>query len=392
VSSASSLRSSEGRKETTMMTEKDALENVDRIAADVVAKNADEVDRQAKFPRLAVDALAQAGLLGLLSSKEVGGLGLGMRSAALTVERLAHECASTAMVVCMHYAGTAVLEKFGAIGVRKEIAAGKHLTTLAFSEVGSRSQFWAPVSSAALAGDKVTLNARKSWVTSANQADSYVWSSKPLTKAEASTLWFVPRATKGLRVAAGFDGLGLRGNDSGPVTAESATIPATDMLGADGEGFKTMLELVLPFFNVMNAACSVGLMETAILRTVTHATGTQFEHAGSSIADLPTVRAYIARMRIKTDMVKSLLLDTLTAIEAGRPDAVLRVLECKAAAGDTASEVTDLAMRVCGGAAFRKEVGVERAFRDSRAALVMAPTTDVLYEFIGKAVCNMPLF
>ena len=54
--------------------------------------------------------------------------------------------------------------------------------------------------------------------------------------------------------------------------------------------------------------------------------------------------------------------------------------------------VLDLAMRVCGGAAFRKEVGVERLFRDARAALVMAPTTDVLYDFIGKAVCGMPLF
>ena len=71
---------------------------------------------------------------------------------------------------------------------------------------------------------------------------------------------------------------------------------------------------------------------------------------------------------------------------------MLRVLEVKAAAGETATEVTDLAMRVCGGAAFRKEVGVERHFRDARAATVMAPTTDALYDFIGKAVCGLPLF
>lgn len=375
-----------------MTTEKEALETVDRIATDVVAKHADEVDRQARFPQATIDALGEAGLMGLLSSTEVGGLGLGMRAAAMTVERLARECASSAMVVCMHYAGTVVLEKLGAESVRRDIAAGKHLTTLAFSEVGSRGQFWAPVSTATAAGDKVTLNARKSWVTSANHAASYVWSSKPLAKAEASSMWFVPRTTPGIRSTAAFDGLGLRGNDSAPVTAEGASIPSSSLLGADGEGMKVMLEMVLPFFNVMNAACSVGLMETAVARTVAHATATQFEHAGNSVADLPTVRAFIARMRIKTDMSKALLLDTLSAIEGGRPDAMLRVLECKAAAGDTASEVTDLAMRVCGGAAFRKEVGVERAFRDARAGLVMAPTTDVLYEFIGKAVCNMPLF
>src|SRR5947207_7715027 len=97
-------------------------------------------------------------------------------------------------------------------------------------------------------------------------------------------------------------------------------------------------------------------------------------------------------MQVKTDMARSLLLDSLTALETGRPDAMLRVLEVKAAAGEAATEVTDLAMRVCGGAAFRKEVGVERNFRDARAATVMAPTTDVLYDFIGKAVVGLPLF
>jgi alkylation response protein AidB-like acyl-CoA dehydrogenase len=97
-------------------------------------------------------------------------------------------------------------------------------------------------------------------------------------------------------------------------------------------------------------------------------------------------------MRVKADMSDTLLWDTVAAVEKKRPDATLRVLECKAAAGEIANEVLDLAMRVCGGAAFRKEVGVERFFRDARAAGVMAPTTDVLYDFIGKAVCGMPVF
>jgi alkylation response protein AidB-like acyl-CoA dehydrogenase len=64
----------------------------------------------------------------------------------------------------------------------------------------------------------------------------------------------------------------------------------------------------------------------------------------------------------------------------------------KAFASETAIDVTDLAMRVCGGAAFRKEVGAERNFRDARAASVMAPTTDTLYDFIGRIACGLPLF
>jgi alkylation response protein AidB-like acyl-CoA dehydrogenase len=110
------------------------------------------------------------------------------------------------------------------------------------------------------------------------------------------------------------------------------------------------------------------------------------------LADLPTIRSYIARMRIKSDLSEALLGDTLAAIASNRPDATLRVLECKAAAAEAANETLDISMRVCGGAAFRKEVGVERLFRDARAAGVMAPTTDVLYDFLGKAVCGLPLF
>src|SRR5205085_5765351 len=97
-------------------------------------------------------------------------------------------------------------------------------------------------------------------------------------------------------------------------------------------------------------------------------------------------------MRVKTDTARTLLDDTIAAMAANRGDTMLRVLECKAAAGETATEVLDLAMRVCGGAAFRKDVAVERYFRDTRAAGVMAPTTDILYDFIGKAVCGLPLF
>jgi alkylation response protein AidB-like acyl-CoA dehydrogenase len=186
-----------------------------------------------------------------------------------------------------------------------------------------------------------------------------------------------------VRIASNFDGLGLRGNDSAPVVAEGVIIPESARLGEDGKGFDIMLNIVLPFFNVMSAGFAVGLMEEATARTAEHAKGSRFEHAGSTIADLPTVRAYIARMRIKTDMVRALLDDTLTAMETGRADAVLRVLESKAAAAEAAAEVLDLALRVCGGAAFRKGVG---------ASTVMAPTTDVLYEFIGRAVCGMEVF
>jgi alkylation response protein AidB-like acyl-CoA dehydrogenase len=365
---------------------------LDRIIGETVAPAAEEIDRSGTFPRAALKALGNAGLLGLVSSPEVGGFGESQREATLVVERLAAACASTAMVVCMHYAGVAVIEAHGPLAVREAIARGEHLTTLAFSEKGSRSHFWAPTSTAMQDQEGVRLDAEKSWVTSAGQADSYVWSSRPLTAEGQSTIWLVPSKTAGLVIPLPFDGMGLRGNHSSPITAEAVGITTANMLGADGDGFNVMMGIVLPYFQLMSAGFSVGTMEAATTKAARHVTGTKLEHLGQSLADLPTVRAYLSRMRVKTDSCRALLLDSLTAVEEGREDAMLRILEVKAAAGEASTEVTDLAMRVCGGAAFRKEVGVERHFRDARAATVMAPTTDVLYDFIGKVVCGLPLF
>ena len=365
---------------------------LEKVCSETIAPEAPSVDRAGAFPEASVAALRGAGLLGAASAAQVGGLGLGIRGAATVVERIARECGSTAMVACMHFSGVSVLEGLASEDVREAAAKGNHLSTLAFSEAGSRSHFWAPVGAATRDGDDIVLNARKSWITSAARATAYVWSSRPVDAGGLSTLWLVPTSTAGLTVHGPFDGLGLRGNDSSPVTANGVRIQPASVLGEDGGGFDAMMQLALPMFCVCNAACSVGLMQAAVERTAAHAKGVRYEHLGSALADLPTIRNYIARMRVLTDSVHALVLDTLAALEAGRPDTILRVLEVKAHAGETATQVLDLAMRVCGGAAFRKDVGVERYFRDARAAGVMGPTTDVLYDFIGKAACGMELF
>lgn len=368
------------------------LAALDELINGTLTPLAQRTDTEARFPREMIIALGKAGLLGLTSATSVGGMGLGLREASEVVTRVAQACPSTAMVVCMHFCATAVLEQFGSEQIRKEVAQGRHLTTLAFSEAESRSHFWAPVSTARAESDQIVLDARKNWVTSAFEADSYVWSSKPLAAEGASTLWLVDAKLAGLSQPAKFDGLGLRGNASTPITAQGVRVKNNDRLGEDGKGFDIMMGVVLPWFTVLSAACSVGLMNGAISRAIGHVSSTKHQHLGTSLADLPTIRAYLAQARIRADAIDALLGDTITAIGSGRADTMLRVLEIKAAAAEAALEVTDTAMRVCGGAAFRKEAGIERLFRDARAASVMAPTSDVLYDFIGKAITGLPLF
>jgi alkylation response protein AidB-like acyl-CoA dehydrogenase len=356
------------------------------------ADMADATDSEGRFPKRLADAFLGSGLAGLISAPDVGGAGGGVRQASMVVEQVARACGSTAMIVAMHYSGAAAIEALGSRAAREQVARGEALTTLAFSEAGSRSNFWAPLSTARREGDQVVLDARKSWVTSASQADLYVWSSQG-TQGEGASIWLVPRTSVGAAAgAAPFNGLGLRGNDSGPIAAAAVKIPAANLLGEDGKGADVMLGTVLPIFSVLNASAAVGLTGAAVERTIAHAGGTRLEHLDQALSRLPTIRAYIARMQVKTDMVRALLADTIAALESPGETTMLRVLEVKAAAGETATEVTDLAMRVCGGAAFRKEVGVERYFRDARASTVMAPTTDQLYDFIGRALCGLDLF
>ncbi len=368
------------------------LQQLDDIINNIIAPAAPATDRDGVFPRAAINAIGDAGLLGLISAVDVGGMGLGLNDAAQVVERIARACSSTAMIVTMHYCGTTVLEKFGSTAIRSDIAKGAHLTTLAWSDSGSRSHFWAPVSTSRSEGDDMVLDGSKSMVTSAAEADSYVWSTCPAASSGASTLWLVDSKAAGLSQPNYFDGMGLRGNCSSPLTATSLRIPASAMLGTDGGGFDIMIGTVLPVFATLIASCSIGIMDAAINSSCAHVSGNKLEHLGSTLAELPTIRAYIARAKIRADMARTLRDDTIAALAAGREDGMLRVMQVKVSAAEAALDVTDTAMRVCGGSAFRRDVGVERNFRDARAASVMAPTSDVLYDFIGKAVCGMPVF
>lgn len=289
-----------------------------------------------------------------------------MADAAEVIEKIAGACGSSAMVVLIQYAGMAVLEAHGPETVRQNIAAGRHVTGLAFSEFGSRSHFWAPGSTAQVHGDDVRLDARTSWVTSAGEADSYVWSSRPLGEG-AMTLWLVPA-------------------DSAGLAAGSA------QLGEDGAGLDITLGTALPTSLVLSAAFSLGLTEAMGAEAAAHLGGTRLQHLDQTLAEQPVSRAAFARLRIRTDEARAVLADTLAALAAGRKDATLRVLQVKAVASEAASEVADGVMRVCGGAAFGKELGVERRFRDSLAARVMASTTDALHDLVGSTALGVLLF
>ena len=206
------------------MTDDEAVLKACEIATRVLAPSAGQNDKAGRFSTEAVVSLGESGLLGLMLPVDVGGLGLGPRTFAAVIAALAEADASVAMVYLMHLLGAATIAAArpsvtqAVTPILQEISEGRHLSTLAFSEAGSRSHFWAPTSRAHRNDNGVRISANKSWVTSAGHAHSYVVSSlaPEATGPTDSTLYLLPAQTRGLSVAGPWDGLGLRANASAP--------------------------------------------------------------------------------------------------------------------------------------------------------------------------------
>jgi alkylation response protein AidB-like acyl-CoA dehydrogenase len=360
------------------------------------APRASAVDRDGRFPSESMKALGEAGFLGLTVPSAFGGMEQGLRTATAVVDTLAERCASTAMVYLMHLCGVAcyAASPDKTAPYLRDAAAGRHLSTLAFSEQGSRAHFWAPVSRAAGRNGNLNITAQKSFVTSAGHADGYVVSTldagarKPIE----STLYVVLATDPGIAVSGSWEGLGLRGNSSAPMTLTDVPVTDARALTPAAKGLDMMLGVVLPLFQVGSAAIAAGIAEAAVKKTTGHLTGARHEHLGTALADVPVLRARLAQMRIETDRARAHLVSVLDSLEAPGPATQLLVLEAKAAATEAAVVVTDLALRACGGAAFRASLGLERLFRDARAPIVMSPSTDQAHEFIGRALCGMEVF
>jgi alkylation response protein AidB-like acyl-CoA dehydrogenase len=370
---------------------------VREVARRTIGPAAADYDRSGSWPQVSVNELAKTGLLGLTVSSKLGGLGLGPSQFVVVSEEISAACASTAMVFVMHICATEVIKQSSIPNqdeVLSAVARGEHITTLAFSEPGSRSHFWAPVSQARDEGSVHVLNCDKSWVTSAGYADSYVVSTRSVTAAGPtnSTLYYVTRQTPGLTVAGPWDGLGMRANASAPMRLENSRLTSEARLSAEGDGFNVMLGIVLPWFQLGSAAVANGIGRAALEAAASHLTLARLEHLGEPLASLPTLRARLARARIALDASRALTAEAARSVENPDEGTTLKVLEVKANACETALDVTDTAMRLCGGAAFSRHLPIERHFRDARAGAVMAPTTDILYEFIGKALLGLPLF
>ena len=368
------------------------------IAAGPVRANAERTDVEARWPEENLRALQAAGLGGLVVPAAHGGLGQGLVALAQVCEALGRECASTALCFGMHCVGAAVIASkatpYQARAYLEPIAAGKHLTTLALSEPGSGAHFYYPSVRLAAFADRFHVTGAKALVTSGARADSYVVSTvaaAPEAPPGHFSCVLVARDAPGIAWGPPWAGLGMRGNSSTSMELHDVTISRDELLGAEGDQIWFVFEVVAPFFLMAMSGTYLGLAAAAFEQARAHLARRTYQHSGSSLAEVTVLQHRLGAVWAQVERTRRLVYWAAEEADARGPAALPALCSAKAEVAACAVDAANEAMTLCGGVAYREDARLPRLLRDARAAHVMAPTTDILRTWAGRALLGQPL-
>lgn len=375
------------------------LDRAREISREVVAAEAERTDQEGLWPESSVRALLGSGLGGLVVPRRDGGLGHGLLALTQSCEIVGYECASTALCFGMHCVGSAVIAakatEYQRDSFLRPIAEGRHLTTLALSEPGSGVHFFLPETELAPAGpDSYLVSGTKSFVTNGAHADSYVISTVAASS-DAPPGQFscavVRRDTSGLEWGPEWKGMGMRGNASRPLTLRSSPVPRKDLLGEEGDQIWYVFHVVAPYFLAAMAGTYLGLAARALAEARKHLMERRHAHSGETLAQSPILQHRFGAMWAQVERTRRLSYFAAAEAESGGPDALAALCSAKAEVGDCVVSVVNEVLTMVGGLGYQRGGTLERLMRDARAAPVMAPTTDLLRLWTGRAVLGMPL-
>ena len=371
--------------------------SVEHIVTTEIAPRAEQVDRECLWPAHSLQALGKAGLLGLQVPQAQGGHGQGLLALSLLMQTIARACPSSALCFGMHCVGTAVITAKATSYQRerylREIAQGKHITTLALSEQGTGANFYLPETTLEAEGDAFLVNGTKHFVTNGGHADSYVISAASVAPNQGGdfSCLVVDQDTPNMEWLAPWQGFGMRGNSSRGVRLDNARVAAHNLLGEEGDQIWYVFEVVAPYFLMAMAGTYLGIAQSALDAAGEHLRSRRHSHTGESLRHLNAVQQRYADMWIAIEKTRSLLEMAAQRGDRGDPEALPYILSCKADAAETAVYAANEAMTLCGGMAYRENSRVSQMLRDARAGHVMAPTTDMLKAWTGRSLLGLPL-
>jgi alkylation response protein AidB-like acyl-CoA dehydrogenase len=349
----------------------------------------ERTDKESRFPEESFGKLAEQGFLKLLIPEEFGGLGKGLEEHAQAVLAFAETCSTTALCYMMHNVAVMCIRTHGSNELKKRIFAdiienGKFMA-LAYSEFGTGTHFYITETTAEVSGDRTTFTGKKSMVTSATYASYYLVLAPSVEEGKVNN-WVFPLEAEGLSFETSqWNGLGMRGNSSCPMSMDHVTLDSSYRIGAEGSGAEQVFQVVAPFFIAGLGAVYSGTAMHMFEVASGHAVDRKYPD-GRALSNIETIQLHIGNIYKNASAAKAMTLEAARAGANGEADALAKILSARIFASEAAIECGRIAMRVGGGKAYNKALPLERLVRDAYAGQIMAPSTDVLSVWLGKAL------
>jgi len=355
-------------------------DTVRQFCRDEVIPVAGRIDKSSEFPWDLTKRMAELGLLGMTVPSEWGGAGADYVSFALTAEEITRGSATLSVIFGANNSLTCgPINAFGTKEQKerflRKLASGEHLGSYALTEPQAGSDAARLQTTARREGDTYVINGQKTFITNGSIADlTLVFATTdPKLGVKGITAFIVPKGTKGLVIGEDFEKMGLHGSPTSQLLFDDCAVPASQRLGAEGDGFKIAMT-ALDTGRIMAAAGSVGLARGALEDSVAYA----------------KERKTMGRPIIEHEAVAFMLAEIATNVEAGRllylraahlRDQGQRMTKeasiAKVFASEMAMDATTKGIQIHGGNGYITDYSVERYFRDVKIFEIFEGTSEI---------------
>jgi alkylation response protein AidB-like acyl-CoA dehydrogenase len=355
---------------------------VRRLARERVAPRAAEIDKSAEFPWDMVEVLREHDLFGLPFDEEYGGTGTGALMVLVAIEELSKVCATTGLLLAVQELGSLGIKLAGTDEQKARwlprLASGEWLPAYALTEAGSGSDSAAMRTEARREGDEYVLNGSKRFITNAGVAGLYVVFAKTDPEAGHSGIsaFVVEADAPGFEVGRIEPKMGIKGSTTGEIFFGDCRIPADNLLGEEGEGFRIAMR-ILDRSRPGIGAQGLGLAQGATDYALEYAKNR--ETMGVPIAQHQLIAAMLADMETKCEAARGLLYKCGQTIDEGidGPELTKISAMAKLYCTDVAMEVTTDAVQILGGYGYIQEYPVERMMRDAKITQIYEGTNQI---------------
>jgi alkylation response protein AidB-like acyl-CoA dehydrogenase len=368
----------------------DFRDTIRQIARDRIAPRAAEIDEKAEYPHDLRKLLAEHDVLGLPFETEHGGTGTGALMLNMAIEEIAKACASTALIVMIQELGTLPIKLFGSEEQKHRFltrcASGEWSPAFALSEPDAGSDPGGMRTRAIRDGDEWVIDGTKNWITNLGIADFYVVFA--VTDREAGhsrgiSAFVVEADRPGFSVGKLEHKLGIRGSPTGQPIFEGVRVPAENLIGEAGQGFKVAMA-TLDRSRLGVAAQALGIAQGAADYAAAYAR--ERRQFGKSINSFQGIQFKLADMETQCAAGRELLYQACAKIDRGDPDIGKYSAMAKLFCSDVAMKVTVEAVQVLGGYGYVKEYPVERMMRDAKITQIYEGTNEIQRLVIARTM------